>query len=92
MADLGLHGTPERTAGDSELDHYRACSRPCRPQFSTVWISDHLQFGDEPVREAWTLLTYLAATFPRYRYGQLVLCQSYRNPRCWRRWRRRSRS
>ena len=80
MADLGLHGTPERAAGVSELDHYRALLETLPPEFSTVWISDHLQFGDDPVREVWTLLTYLAAIFPRYRFGQLVLCQSYRNP------------
>src|SRR5438477_13015772 len=36
--------------------------------------------GDRPVREGWTLLTYLAGAFPRFRYGHLVLAQSYRNP------------
>src|SRR5206468_10686043 len=41
---------------------------------------DHLQFGDRPTAEGWTALTYLAATFPRFRYGHLVLSQSYRNP------------
>ena len=55
-------------------------SRDSPISFTTVWISDHLQFGDDPLSEAWTLLTYLAATFPRFRYGHLVLCQSYRNP------------
>jgi alkanesulfonate monooxygenase SsuD/methylene tetrahydromethanopterin reductase-like flavin-dependent oxidoreductase (luciferase family) len=50
------------------------------PEFSTVWVSDHFQIGDTPILEGWTLLTYLAAAFPRFRYGHLVLGQSYRNP------------
>jgi len=54
---------------------------PLPPVFSTVWLSDHLQFHDEPsLGEAWTRLTYLAANFPRLRFGNLVLSQSYRNP------------
>lgn len=50
------------------------------PEFSTAWISDHLQFGDRPQLEGWTALTFLAAEFPRYRFGHLVLSQSFRNP------------
>src|SRR5436190_4709562 len=48
--------------------------------FSTVWLSDHLQVGGEATAEAWTRLTYLAALCPRFRFGHLVLSQSYRNP------------
>jgi alkanesulfonate monooxygenase SsuD/methylene tetrahydromethanopterin reductase-like flavin-dependent oxidoreductase (luciferase family) len=80
MANLGLHGTPERREGATTMDHYRELLEQLPPAFSTVWISDHLQFGADPQQEAWTLLTYLAAAFPRFRYGHLVLCQSYRNP------------
>ena len=49
-------------------------------QFSTVWVEDHVQLGNAPKMEAWTLLTYLAAAFPRFRYGHMVLNQSFRNP------------
>ena len=62
------------------MSHYRMVLEMAPPVFSTVWISDHLQFGREPTIEGWTLLTYLAAAFPRFRYGHLVLSQSYRNP------------
>ena len=48
--------------------------------FTTIWISDHLQFGDDPLSEAWTLMTWLSASFPHLRFGSLVLCQSFRNP------------
>ena len=50
------------------------------PEFTTLWVSDHLQFGDAPVLEGWTRLTYLAALFPHLKVGHLVLGQGYRNP------------
>jgi alkanesulfonate monooxygenase SsuD/methylene tetrahydromethanopterin reductase-like flavin-dependent oxidoreductase (luciferase family) len=49
-------------------------------QFDSVWIADHLQFGDRHIFEGWTMLTYLAALHPELKYGHLVLCQLFRNP------------
>jgi alkanesulfonate monooxygenase SsuD/methylene tetrahydromethanopterin reductase-like flavin-dependent oxidoreductase (luciferase family) len=80
MVDFGLQGFPARPEGVDRLAHYRTVLEMAPPVFSTVWISDHLQFGDRPSLEGWTLLTYLAGAFPRFRYGHLVLSQSYRNP------------
>lgn len=48
--------------------------------FDGVWLADHLQFGDGPLLEAWTTLSYLAALRPELRYGHLVICQLFRNP------------
>jgi alkanesulfonate monooxygenase SsuD/methylene tetrahydromethanopterin reductase-like flavin-dependent oxidoreductase (luciferase family) len=48
--------------------------------FDSVWLPDHLQFGNSPLFEGWTMLTYLAALRPELRYGHLVLCQLFRNP------------
>jgi alkanesulfonate monooxygenase SsuD/methylene tetrahydromethanopterin reductase-like flavin-dependent oxidoreductase (luciferase family) len=48
--------------------------------FDSVWVMDHLQFGEHDVLEGWTTLTYLAALYPALRVGPLVLAQSYRNP------------
>jgi alkanesulfonate monooxygenase SsuD/methylene tetrahydromethanopterin reductase-like flavin-dependent oxidoreductase (luciferase family) len=48
--------------------------------FDSVWVADHLQFGESPLMEGWTMLTYLAALRPELRYGHLVLCQLFRNP------------
>lgn len=64
MADLGLQGFPTKPDDVTWMDHYRSVLERLPPQFSTVWISDHLQFRDEPRMEGWTLLTYLAAAFP----------------------------
>jgi Luciferase-like monooxygenase len=48
--------------------------------FTTIWIADHLQQGTQVLLESWTTLSYLAAEFPRFTYGHLVDCQSFRNP------------
>jgi alkanesulfonate monooxygenase SsuD/methylene tetrahydromethanopterin reductase-like flavin-dependent oxidoreductase (luciferase family) len=48
--------------------------------FDSVWLADHLQFGNRPLFEGWTMLTYLAALQPELKYGHLVLCQLFRNP------------
>lgn len=48
--------------------------------FDSAWMVDHLQFGDIDVLEGFTALTYLCALHPRLRFGNAVLCQSFRNP------------
>ena len=48
--------------------------------FDSAWMVDHLQFGDTDVLEGFTALTYLSALHPRLRFGNAVLCQSFRNP------------
>lgn len=80
MADFGIHGFPARPAGVDRIAHYHSVLDILPADFSTVWISDHMQAGERPMVEAWTTLTYLAATFPRFRFGNMVLSQSYRNP------------
>jgi alkanesulfonate monooxygenase SsuD/methylene tetrahydromethanopterin reductase-like flavin-dependent oxidoreductase (luciferase family) len=80
MADLGIHGFPPRPDGIDRITHARTVLESLPPAFSTVWFSDHLQFEGEPLPEAWTRLTWMAAAFPRFRFGHMVLSQSYRNP------------
>jgi len=80
VADFGLVGLPEDAPGDDRVSRYRATLEQLPAEFTTVWISDHFQLGDQPRVDGWTFLTYLAALFPRFRFGHLVLSQSYRNP------------
>lgn len=81
MADFGLQGTPGGSAKTSDwVEQMHGVLELLPPAFSTIWISDHLQQFQEPWPEGWTRLTYLAAAEPRFRYGHLVLSQSYRNP------------
>jgi len=81
MADFGLQGTPGGSGNTAQwVDHMQAVLEPLPGVFSTVWLSDHLQQDRHPWPEGWTRLAYLAAAVPRFRYGHLVLAQSYRNP------------
>jgi probable F420-dependent oxidoreductase len=60
-----------------------------RVGFDSVWISDHVGFGDPAVDgpaqwsgawECWTLLAALAAATNRVELGTYVLCTPFRNP------------
>jgi len=54
--------------------------------FQTVWMSDHLVPGTDWAPPEWdtlecvTALIHFATAYPRYRYGQIVLGNSYRPP------------
>ena len=76
---LQLPGFPP-DGGTDIIGFYRRMVSVLSPEFTTLWVSDHLQFGDAPVLEGWTRLTYLAALFPHLKVGHLVLGQGYRNP------------
>ncbi|MEM2081114.1 MAG: TIGR03560 family F420-dependent LLM class oxidoreductase [Candidatus Bathyarchaeia archaeon] len=48
--------------------------------YHSVWLDDHLMFGNRPVLECWTTLTALSQLTTRIRLGTMVLCASFRNP------------
>ena len=48
--------------------------------FESLWISDHFFWGDTPTMEAWTTLSFMAARWPNFKVGTMVLDQGYRNP------------
>jgi alkanesulfonate monooxygenase SsuD/methylene tetrahydromethanopterin reductase-like flavin-dependent oxidoreductase (luciferase family) len=80
LADLGYVCWPSAPDGLTRHEYYETVFDSLPSEFSTIWIADHFQFGDRPRGEAWTLVTYLAALYPRFRFGHLVLGQSFRNP------------
>jgi alkanesulfonate monooxygenase SsuD/methylene tetrahydromethanopterin reductase-like flavin-dependent oxidoreductase (luciferase family) len=54
--------------------------------YDSAWVADHFVPWDSNLNqsidtiEAMTTITYLAAKFPMYKYGSIVLSQSYRSP------------
>jgi alkanesulfonate monooxygenase SsuD/methylene tetrahydromethanopterin reductase-like flavin-dependent oxidoreductase (luciferase family) len=57
-----------------------------RGKYDSVWLSDHFVPGTrwmspEPdTLECWTATVHFSAAFPEYRYGQIVMGNSYRHP------------
>ncbi|GCF08116.1 LLM class flavin-dependent oxidoreductase [Dictyobacter arantiisoli] len=62
------------------LDFNHQCIDALTAGFSTLWLEDHLQVGATDELECLTTLSYLAAQYPQFNVGSMVLSQSYRNP------------
>jgi alkanesulfonate monooxygenase SsuD/methylene tetrahydromethanopterin reductase-like flavin-dependent oxidoreductase (luciferase family) len=81
-AEFGLMmrpGDPGMTIQEL-LAYNRSCIDELKAGFTTIWLEDHLQFGDTEWLECLTTLSYIAAQYPQFKVGSLVLAQSYRNP------------
>jgi alkanesulfonate monooxygenase SsuD/methylene tetrahydromethanopterin reductase-like flavin-dependent oxidoreductase (luciferase family) len=61
----------------SDLDRVLGVAAPV---FDSLWISDHFMTEDRFRLECWTLLTWIAARFPRPQLGTIVMANSYRHP------------
>ena len=48
--------------------------------FDSAWTIDHLQDGDSAMMEGYSTIAYLAGAHPQLKFGNTVLCQSFRNP------------
>lgn len=48
--------------------------------FRSLWMTDHFFWDGEPTFEAWTVMSYLLARYPKFEVGPMVLGQNYRNP------------
>ncbi len=48
--------------------------------FRSIWISDHLNYGQEWRLECWTMLGWVAARYPRVRLGTIVMSNTFRHP------------
>jgi alkanesulfonate monooxygenase SsuD/methylene tetrahydromethanopterin reductase-like flavin-dependent oxidoreductase (luciferase family) len=80
--DFGLmlrHNDPGHSVHEL-LDYNQACIETLSAAFTTLWLEDHMQAGATDALESLTTLSYLAATYPQFHIGALVLSQSYRNP------------
>ncbi len=62
------------------IAHNRTSIDALRTGFSTLWVEDHLQWETLDTFECLTTMVYLAASYPQFKIGSLVMSQSYRNP------------
>jgi alkanesulfonate monooxygenase SsuD/methylene tetrahydromethanopterin reductase-like flavin-dependent oxidoreductase (luciferase family) len=49
-------------------------------RFKSLWMTDHLFWGEQFAYECWTVLSFLAAKWPQFDVGPMVMGQNYRNP------------
>jgi alkanesulfonate monooxygenase SsuD/methylene tetrahydromethanopterin reductase-like flavin-dependent oxidoreductase (luciferase family) len=70
----------DKSRRNTYVDHLNQALDLISGHFESAWIIDHLQFGDSDVLESFTTLSYMAALHPKLKFGQTVLCQSFRNP------------
>jgi alkanesulfonate monooxygenase SsuD/methylene tetrahydromethanopterin reductase-like flavin-dependent oxidoreductase (luciferase family) len=81
MVEFGISlGAPSAEEMGDRHTRYLELLRIGEGQISSAWVADHLMKGDTPMLEAWTTIAHLSAEAPSYRWGNLVLAQSYRNP------------
>lgn len=77
---LALLAGPPKGQISRFTDDLEACLPQLQGHFKSLWMTDHFFWGDEPTYEAWTVIAYLAARWPQFNVGPIVLGQSYRNP------------
>lgn len=65
---------------DVYMEGVQKGSELIKGHFDSLWFTDHLQYDNAPLLEGWTALTYFAALHPEFRFGHIVLSQSFRNP------------
>ena len=81
MVEFGIHlARPSAEEMGDRHAYYRDLLTMGEGAFSSAWVSDLLMKDDSPTLEGWTTIAFLAAEFPSYTFGSLVLSQGYRNP------------
>jgi F420-dependent oxidoreductase-like protein len=48
--------------------------------YDSVWLDDHLMYGDWQILEPWTTLSALSSLTKTIRLGTMVTCSAHRNP------------
>jgi alkanesulfonate monooxygenase SsuD/methylene tetrahydromethanopterin reductase-like flavin-dependent oxidoreductase (luciferase family) len=74
------------TGGKEFMNHIVLSLEKVEDSFDSAWLSDHMmpwanwQNPDTANLEAWTTVSYFMAIFKHLSFGNIVLCNSYRNP------------
>ena len=77
---LSLPAGPPKNQPHKFLEDLEATLPKLEKYFKSLWMTDHFFWDDDPTFEAWTVIAYLAARWPQFDIGPMVLGQSYRNP------------
>lgn len=77
---LGLPAGPPKGRIGWWTDMVNVSAQDLLGYFDSLWMTDHFFWDDNPTYEVWTVLAYIAARWPQYKIGPIVLGQGYRNP------------
>lgn len=73
-----LHAEARKT---SLFNRFHSIVLECeRSGYDSVWLDEHLMFGETPILECWTTLSALASVTTRIRLGTMVTSTAFRNP------------
>jgi alkanesulfonate monooxygenase SsuD/methylene tetrahydromethanopterin reductase-like flavin-dependent oxidoreductase (luciferase family) len=78
--EFGFRVSQFQPKGEDARAYYDRILPKLSDHFTGVWIEDHLMFDDHYLLESWVHMGYLAGAYPRFTYGHMVVCQSFRNP------------
>lgn len=80
--DFGLiiRPTPYDLPANGLVEYNWRSIQALPPIFTTLWVEDHFQWGENAALECLTTLSFLTAKFPNFHLGTLVLNQSHFNP------------
>jgi alkanesulfonate monooxygenase SsuD/methylene tetrahydromethanopterin reductase-like flavin-dependent oxidoreductase (luciferase family) len=76
----------DQTRGQAFTNQIASVLDVIHPHFDSAWEADHFipwagfQDPTTDTLEAWTTIAYLAGRYPEIKFGNIVLCQSYRSP------------
>ena len=77
---LGLLEGPPGGKNQQFLADLDAILPHLKGHFRSLWMTDHFFWEGRPTFEVWTVMSYIAARYPDFEVGPMVLGQSYRNP------------
>src|SRR5689334_389437 len=73
-------GSPTRAGRTTFVTDLNRALHLVAGHFDSAWMIDHLQDDTDDMLESFTTISYLAALHPQLKFGQTVVCQSFRNP------------
>ena len=77
---LSLLEGPPAGYNNQWLDDLDASVSHLKGLFRSLWMTDHFFWEGRPTFEAWTTMSFIAARYPDFEVGPMVLGQNYRNP------------
>jgi len=78
---LPFYAFQDKALSASLFTRIRDVALECeRLGYHSVWLDDHLMYGNRPILECWSTLAALSAVTTRIRLGTMVTCASFRNP------------